>query len=406
VGLLRLRERGAGLAQTLPIGVLFSTTGPYASLGREGFLGASLAIAEINEAGRLPVRLAAVERDPRGNTEAYAGLCRSIVDAGARFIVGCTTSWSRKEVIPVLEKTGTQLWYPCPYEGFEGNDHVVYVGSCPNQHIVPLLEHVLERFGRDPLLVGSNYIWGWETNRIARDYVEARGGRVKGERFVPLGDTDIGHIIDEVRLKRPDFVLNTLIGPSSAAFVEAYWRLGEDDPAFDPSRRPIISCNWTESEIAALGVRARGHLTIAPYLQSLDTPANARFLATIRRLLPAMERPSAFFAQAYAAVHMIARGLAATGAADVDGVLAAAKADSYEAPFGPLGIHAETNHAILTPHIARAGAAGVFEVVARTERPIVPDPYLARSGAVPAPLAAGAGVTGDDQRPLHLRVVK
>jgi branched-chain amino acid transport system substrate-binding protein len=395
------------MAQTLPIGVLFSTSGPYASLGREGFLGASLAIAEINEAGLLPVRLTAVERDPRGNTEAYAGLCRSIVEAGARFIVGCTTSWSRKEVIPVLEKTGTQLWYPCPYEGFEGNDHVVYVGSCPNQHVVPLLGHVLERFGGDPLLVGSNYIWGWETNRIARDYVEARGGRVKGERFVALGDTDIGHIIEEVRLKRPDFVLNTLIGPSSGAFVEAYWQLGQDDPAFDPAHRPIISCNWTESEIAALGPRARGHLTIAPYFQSLELGANDNFLATIRRLMPAMERPSAFFAQAYAAVHMIARGLAATGADDVDRVLAAAKADSYEAPFGPLGIHAETNHAILTPHIARAGAAGAFEVVASTERPIIPDPYLARSGPVAVRRPAASPETGAEaSRAPHLRLVK
>jgi branched-chain amino acid transport system substrate-binding protein len=310
-------------------------------------------------------------------------------------------------VIPVLEKTGSQLWYPCPYEGFEGNDHVVYVGACPNQHIVPLLDHVLERYGADPMLVGSNYIWGWETNRIAREYVEARGGRVQGERFVALGDTDIAHIIEEVRLKRPDFVLNTLIGPSSAAFVKAYWELGCDEPAFDSRRHPIISCNWTEGEIAALGARADGHLTIAPYFQSLDTPANARFLATMRRLAPEVRHPSAFFAQAYAAVHMIARGVAATGGGDVERVLAAAKADSYEAPFGALGIHAETNHAILTPHIARAGAYGAFEMVAATAGPIVPDPYLARSAAV-----AGRGTSdphgpaaGGPGRP-YLRVVK
>ena len=396
------------MTQELPIGVLFSTVGPYASLGREGFLGASLAIAEINASGTLPVRLSAVVRDPKGNTEAYAGLCRSMVeDGGARFIVGCTTSWSRKEVIPVLEKTGSQLWYPCPYEGFEGNDHVVYVGACPNQHVVPLLDYVLERFGANPMLVGSNYIWGWETNRIAREYVEARGGRVQGERFVALGDTDIGRIIEEVRLKRPDFVLNTLIGPSSAAFVEAYWELGQEERAFDPRHRPIISCNWTETEIAALGERAHGHLTIAPYFQSLDTPANARFLATVRRLAPGANHPSAFFAQAYAAVQMIARGVAATGSGDVGRVLEAAKSDTYEAPFGALGIHAETNHAILAPHIARAGEKGGFEVVATTATPIVPDPYLARSANSAERRGPAAGVAAGGERGLpYLRVIK
>jgi branched-chain amino acid transport system substrate-binding protein len=257
------------------------------------------------------------------------------------------------------------------------------------------------------MLVGSNYIWGWETNRIAREYVEARGGRVMGERFVALGDTDIAHIIEEVRLKRPDFVLNTLIGPSSAAFIEAYWQLGKEEPAFDPRQRPIISCNWTETEIAALGEKAHGHLTIAPYFQSLDTPANDRFLATMRRLAPGASHPSAFFAQAYAAVQMIARGVAATGGGDVGRVLAAAKADSYEAPFGALSIHAETNHAILAPHVARASDKGGFEVIATTAAPIVPDPYLARATSAAELRGLGAEPTARGERGLpYLRVIK
>jgi branched-chain amino acid transport system substrate-binding protein len=385
----------------IPIGVMFSTEGPYASLGREGFVGAMTAIAEINEGGVHPFELRAEIRDPKGNIEAYAGLCRDIVDSsGAQFVVGCTTSWSRKEVIPVLEKTGTHLWYPCPYEGFEGNDHVVYVGACPNQHIVPLLGYVLPRYGREPMLIGSNYIWGWETNRIAREHIERAGGTVKGERFVPLGDIDIAHIIEEVRQKRPDFVLNTLIGPSSEAFVEAYAGLGRVDATFAPERRPIISCNWTESEVAALGQKATGHLTVAPYFQSIETEGNRAFLATTKRLAPQQRYVSAFFAQSYAAVHMIARGIAATGRNEAAAVLQHAKTDSYEAPFGATRIHAETNHAILTPSIGRATAAGQFEVMMTAEAPVLPDPYLVR------PLVKDAVTPTSRPTPTHLRVVK
>lgn len=359
--------------------MLFSTSGPYASLGREGFDGAMTAIAEINQTNAYPFEIAAEIRDPGGNTESYAGLCRSIVETGnTNFVVGCTTSWSRKEVIPVLEKTGAHLWYPCPYEGFEGNDHVVYAGACPNQHIIPLLNHIVPRFGRSPMLVGSNYIWGWETNRIAREHVEQAGGTVKGERFVPLGDTDIAHIIEEVRQKQPDFVLNTLIGPSSKAFVEAYHALAQSDPAFAPERHPIVSCNWTEGEIAALGVKAAGHFTIAPYFQSLGTDANADFLATVGTFAPGVRSVSAFFAHAYSAVHMIARGIAATGTSDAAPVLNHAKADAYQAPFGPVSIHAQTNHATLTPHIGRARADGGFDIMTSAEAPIIPDPYLVR----------------------------
>ena len=39
----------------------------------------------------------------------------------------------------MLEKAGGTLWYACPYEGFEANEHVVYMHACPNQHLVPLL---------------------------------------------------------------------------------------------------------------------------------------------------------------------------------------------------------------------------------------------------------------------------
>ena len=69
--------------ESIPIGVLFSTQGPYANLGLEGYLGAMTAIAEINEAHQLPFELEPVFRDPRGNVEAYAELCREIErDAG------------------------------------------------------------------------------------------------------------------------------------------------------------------------------------------------------------------------------------------------------------------------------------------------------------------------------------
>jgi branched-chain amino acid transport system substrate-binding protein len=124
----------------------------------------------------------------------------------------------------------------------------------------------------------------------------------------------------------------------------------------------------------------------------LDTQANAAFLPTAWRLTPELGRISAFFVQAYAAVHMIARGAAAAGN-DAAGVLDHAKRSAYAAPSGPLQIHAETNHAILAPRIARARADGVFDLLTHGDAPVVPDPYLVRS--IPAARPAG-----------HLRVVK
>lgn len=383
----------------MSVGVLFSRSGPYAALGREGFAGTMTAIAEINE--RQGLQLVAEIRDPQGSTEQYAHLARDLVaSARVRHIVGCTTSWSRKEVIPVLEKSGALLWYPCPYEGFECNEQVIYLGACPNQHVLPLLQHVLPRFGGNGYLVGSNYIWGWETSRIARDIIEHSGGCVVGERYVPLGDTDINRIIDEIRAKRPDFVLNTLIGPSSYTFLRAYYELGLGDANFARDVRPVISCNLAESEAAGLGAVVAGHYVIAPYFQSLDTEENRRFLAVVRRLGLARPDLSAFFAQAYAAVHMLAAAVGRAGTDDSEAVRAATLEAEMIAPFGPFRIDRATNHAVLTPRIGRANGSGGFDIVTEGAGAIVPDPYLAHS-QLTAKL-----VTEGGERVPHLRVIK
>jgi branched-chain amino acid transport system substrate-binding protein len=371
-------------------------------LGREGYDGALMAIREINDSCGYPFTLVAETRDPAGETENYAGLCRDILKKSpAKFIVGCTTSWSRKEVIPVLEKSGAQLWYPCAYEGFECSDNVVYVGACPNQNVVPLLNYILARYSSDPMFVGSNYIWGWEINRIARELVGRVGGTTVGERYIPLGDVDIAHIIDEIRQTRPGFILNTLIGPSSVAFFEAYHELGKSDPAFSPSSRPVVSCDWTEPEVASLGPAAIGHFNIAPYFQSLDTPHNKVFLAKLARFCPDSREISAFFAQAYASVHMIARGIAATGKNSTDAVLLHAVANDHDSPFGPVRIQRENNHAVLRALIGRASMDGGFEIVSETGTPIIPDPYLAHAES-----SLDFAQIGRERSAPYLKVVK
>src|SRR5690554_4933711 len=218
------------MRRQIEIGLLFSRAGSYALIAGSGRAGALRAIDEINADPALDLTFIPVERDPQGNIDLYRPLCAEILqETSARHVIGTTTSWSRKEVIPTLEKSGGTLWYPCPYEGFEASDHVVYTHACPNQHLVPLLDWVLSRHGPRACLVGSNYIWGWEMTRAARVLIVEVDGVVLGERYLPIGDRDITRMIDEIRTAKPDFVLNNLIGLSSYEFLAAFARLRESD---------------------------------------------------------------------------------------------------------------------------------------------------------------------------------
>lgn len=256
------------MRRRIEIGLLYSLEGSYALLSQAARSGALRGMAAVNASPTLDLTLVPVARDPKGNIDLYGPLCEEILqETSARHVIGCVTSWSRKEVIPTLERVGGTLWYAIPYEGFEAADCVAYTHACPNQHLVPLLDWILPRYGRRCYLTGSNYIWGWEMSRIARQFVTDAGGEVAGERYLPLGSVEVDRMIAEIRATRPDFVLNSLIGPSSYSFMRAYAELGEEDAHFRPDRCPVLSCNVTECEIPALGQAGEGLIAAGPYFR-------------------------------------------------------------------------------------------------------------------------------------------
>jgi branched-chain amino acid transport system substrate-binding protein len=351
----------------IEIGLLYSRSGSYSLISEACRTGALSAIAQVNADPASDVTFVPVERDPQGNVDLYGPLCEDILrDTSARHVVGCVTSWSRKEVIPTLERHGGTLWYAVPYEGFEASDHVVYTHACPNQHLLPLLDWVMPAHGRKAYLTGSNYIWGWEMNRLARERITQASGEIAGERYLPIGSRDVGRMIEEIRYSRPDFILNSLIGPSSYEFLAAYRDLGMAEPHFRPEVCPVLSCNLTECELPAVGAAAEGLVAAGPYFRGIDGwPGENRFA-------------SSHEAAAHVAVMELARLLNGRPGAEMlplSQLLALAGAGGI--------IDAETHHTVLPAIVARV-EGGVFRPVHRRAG-VAGDPYLTRSHAPAAP---------------------
>jgi len=238
----------------------------YAALSRASRDGVFRGVEEVNGDPRLDVSFRVTERDPEGRLDRYAPLCREILrGSGARHIFGCITSASRKEVIPELERFDGILWYPVPYEGFEASERVAYMHACPNQHLLPLLDWALPTLGTRAYLVGSNYIWGWEMAQIAREKIAAAGGQILGDRYLPIGDTELDHIIHDIRTLKPSFILNSLVGDSSYAFLARLTELKQETEfAHDVT---VLSCNFTECEIDAAGEAAEGLVSAGPWFE-------------------------------------------------------------------------------------------------------------------------------------------
>jgi len=350
---------------TLRLGLIFSTTGSYAALGQGALAGALGAIEALKDTVEIEPSIC----DPGGDVTRYESMASELLDDGVRHIVGAITSWSRKEMIPVLERKDGLLWYPCPYEGFECNDHVVYLGAAPNHHVVPAIDWIADSGMRSAYLVGSNYVWGWETLRLARDRLQAAGVEIVGERYVPLGSTEHAHVVEEIVATGADCVCNSLIGPSNSTFLR-------DLMARDPARRGrdghVVSFNQTEADLDTLGSAADGLLSAGAFFEEDADPA---LVDAAARFAP-NARVSAFLASAYAAVEIFAAAARTAGTDAPRKVFAAASAHPHLTAMGEMRIDPVMRHAALAPRLALA-RDGAFRVIDRAPATIPADPYLA-----------------------------
>ncbi|WP_020592439.1 transporter substrate-binding domain-containing protein [Kiloniella laminariae] len=394
------------MSRKIPVGLLYSTTGAYSLLGQECLDGALLALDEINRSADYDFQLVPQIENPGANINEYQRLTEKMTRVdGCRQIIGTLTSISRKEIIPILEKNDALLWYVAPYEGFECCENVIYTGACPNQHIVPLFEHIIPRFGKNAYLCGTNYVWGWEVNRIARELVQACGGQVTGENYLPFHSRDVERMIETVRETRPNFILNNLIDDSSYALFRAYYSAGKTDSFFHPENCPIVSCNLTECELSRIGHdAAQGHLSISPYFEKIATAENSLFLDELSRKEPKRHSVSAFFINGYATTYYLAKAIKSCGSDDIDAVKQSVLGRKFNTPLGQTEINEKTHHTALPSYIGQINSTGKFDIVSAAAEAKIADPYLVKFDT-----AAFAKQISGQLDPLsgsHLKVIK
>jgi urea transport system substrate-binding protein len=360
------------------IGLLFSTTGPYEAIGRSMKCGACLAVDEIASDPRFDFRFETIPIDPGGRLEKYAqGAQHFLTREQVTHVIGCYTSSSRKELLPCFEKYDGVLWYPSHYEGFESSDNVIYTGASPNQHIVPLASYLLRTVGKNAFCVGSNYVWAWENNRILREAVHARGGKVLAERYFRVGEVDFAPVIRQIIDHRPSFIFNTLIGISSYAFFRELRRATLACGIDQPRRLPVASCSLSEPELVEIGPEAcTGHVSSSVYFESIDSERNKSFVRCYHNKFPEAGPTAADAEASYIAVHLLARAIRHGGSPSMGPVLAALPFIAMEAPQGKVQIDPENRHCYLTPRIGISNANGGFDIIYEAPHPIRPDPYL------------------------------
>ncbi|MBG0742467.1 MAG: urea ABC transporter substrate-binding protein [Cylindrospermopsis raciborskii KL1] len=359
---------------TIKVGILHSLSGTMAISEKSVVDAENLAIKEINaQGGVLGKQIEAITEDGASNWDTFREKATKLIEQDKVAVVfGCWTSASRKNVKPVFEDKDHMLWYPVQYEGQECSKNIFYTGAAPNQQIEPSVDWLLKNKGKEFFLVGSDYVFPRTANTIIKAQLEALGGKTVGEDYLPLGNVEVTPIIAKIKQALPNggVIYNTLNGDSNVAFFKQLKGAG-----LTPDKYPSMSVSIAEEEVKAIGVEyLKGHYAAWNYFQTVDTPANKKFVEAFKKEYGADRVLNDPMEAAYIAVYLWKQSVEKAGSTDLAKVRQAAYGQTIDAPEGKVTMNG--NHHI--SKIVRIGEVrddGLFKIIYATPAPVEPIPW-------------------------------
>jgi urea transport system substrate-binding protein len=212
-------------------------------------------------------------------------------------------------------------------------------------------------------------VWPRTTNKIGRATIEKNGGKVLGEEYLPLGATNFTSIINKIKARRPDIILSTVVGGSNVAFFKQLLAAG-----VDKSKTTVLTLAMTEEEVSGVGAEnARGVLTCMSYFQSLDNPANKKFVSAFKAKYGANRVVGDVMECGYNAVYLWKAGVEKAKSFDMDKVIAASGGLELDSPEGKVKLHATNHHLWKHARIGEFQADGQVKMI--YESPLIePNP--------------------------------
>ena len=360
--------------KTVTVGILHSATGTMAISETGSIQAEKLAIAQINEMGGvLGRKIEVVQEDGASDWPTFAEKSKKLLESDkVAAVFGCWTSASRKAALPVFEKDNGLLFYPTFYEGLEQSKNVFYTGQEATQQILAGLDWITkEKKAKTFYLIGSDYIWPRTSMKIARKHIEQHlGGKVVGEEYVALGDTQFGSVINKIKLKKPDVIYAAVVGGSNVAWFKQLNAAG-----LNSKKQTMLTISVTEDEVLGIGgENLEGFYSAMKYFQTLKNPNNDKFVAEFKKVYGESSVIGDVTQAAYLGPWLWKAAVERAGSFDVDKVVVALP--GYELTTAPEGyVKVDANHHLLSKlRIGKWRKDGQADVVYESGL-INPDPF-------------------------------
>jgi urea transport system substrate-binding protein len=365
----------------IKVGVLHSLSGTMAISETTLKDTVLMMVDEQNAKGGLLGRpVEAVVVDPASDWPLFAERARELLESEEVDVVfGCWTSVSRKSVLPVFEENNGLLFYPVQYEGEESSKNVIYTGAAPNQQAIPAIDYLMNEVGIERwVLEGTDYVYPRTTNRILEAYLKQKG--VADDdisiNYTPFGHSDWQTRVSAIRrfgaAGKPTAVVSTINGDANVPF---YLELANQEVSADDI--PVVAFSVGEEELSGLDTTPLvGHLAAWNYFQSVDSAANAEFIARWKTFVDNADRTTNDPMEAhFIGFNLWVNAVEKAGTTDVDAVLAALPGTETPNLTGGMAQVLPNHHITKPVYIGEVQANGQFDVVWQTDGTVPGDAW-------------------------------
>lgn len=219
-------------------------------------------------------------------------------------------------------------------------------GHTPWNQSAPAVDWFLKDLGDKVYTIGADYSTGHQVVQFFREPFEAKGGKVVGSFFSPLGTTEFAPYLAKIKSTRPkpNGLFGFIGGTDLINFTKQYSEFGLKKEGI-----PIVVGlgGFASSFLPVLGDAAVGNYHVYHYSPFFENPENIAFLEAYRKMFNA--EADEMVLNGYEVGLMMVKGLAAAGGqpenteAIIDGI---EKVD-YQSPRGHITM--DPNHVAKVP---------------------------------------------------------
>jgi len=269
-------QAGGASGGPIKVGSMLDETGPLNIYGKAMSDATKLAIKDINDKGGVNGRqLQLVSYDAQSDNAKYTQYATQLAQRDkVAVVMGGITSASREAIRPILDRTKTLYFYNEQYEGGVCDKNTFLTGVVPSQQLAALVPYAMQKYGKKVYVLAADYNYGRISTQWVEKYATENGGSVLKSEFIPLESSDFGSVINNLQSARPDVVMSLLVGGNHIAFYRQFSSTGLSGTL------PLVSATFGlgNEQVVLSPAEDKGVVIATPYIQSLDSPENKRFV--------------------------------------------------------------------------------------------------------------------------------